>query len=177
MNKYTLLIYTENHIGLLNRISIIFTRHKVNIDSLTTSPSMHEGIHSFVITIYSDFDTAEHLRKIIEKQVEVLKAFLYQENQVIAQEVALYKISLESITNNSDIEKLVRNTNARILALEKEFIVIEKTGNQKETQKFLEELESQYDVREFIRSGRVVVTKPMGMLINYLKAQEDAEEK
>lgn len=174
-HKYTLLIYTENHIGLLNRISIIFTRHKVNIETLNTSASMHGDIHSFVITVLTTADKAEHLRKIIEKQVEVLKAFLYEEDQIIAQEVALYKISLQSIGKDNIIEQLVRNSNARILAVDPDFIVIEKTGNQIETQAFLNELKV-YDVREFIRSGRVIVTKPMRQLKQYLLDMDQQEE-
>jgi acetolactate synthase-1/3 small subunit len=37
--EYTITVYTENQIGLLNRIAIIFSRRKINIDSLNVSPS------------------------------------------------------------------------------------------------------------------------------------------
>jgi len=83
--KFTLLIYTENHIGLLNRVSIIFTRRKVNIESLTTSPSRHEGIHTFVIVVNTTRDMVEKIQKTIEKQIEVLKAFLYDEDMILAE--------------------------------------------------------------------------------------------
>lgn len=171
--KYTLLIYTENHIGLLNRISIIFTRRKINIESLTTSPSKHKGIHTFVIVVDVTREKAEHLRKNIEKQVEVLKAFLYDDDMILAQEVALYKVSTDKIARNNTIEELIRTSNARILDIEPEYIVIEKTGNQKETQAFLELL-APYDVHEFIRSGRVIVTKPMRSLESHLKELDKA---
>ena len=161
-HKYTLLIYTENHVGLLNRISIIFTRHKVNIESLNTSPSMHPGLHSFVITINTTADKAEHLRKIIEKQV-------------IAQEVALFKVATKGISANNILEQIMRSSNARIISMEPEFIVIEKTGKQDEISELLEQL-SIYDVREFIQSGRVIVTKPMGKLSDILRDLENQEE-
>lgn len=174
-HKYTLLIYTENHIGLLNRISIIFTRHKVNIESLNTSPSMEKGFHSFVITIFATAKEAEHLRKIIEKQVEVFKAFLYEEKQVIAMEVALFKISLKGIGPNNILEQLIRQSSAKIIAVEPEFLVIEKTGTQDDIHEFLDKL-SMFDIREFIQSGRVVVTRPMGKLTEYLLELEKQEE-
>jgi len=170
--KYTFLIYTENHIGLLNRISIIFTRRKVNIESLTTSNSRHNGIHTFVIVINATREKAEHLCKNIEKQVEVLKAFLYEEDMILSQEVALYKVSMKHIAQNNVVEALIRNNNARILDIEQDYMVIEKTGNQEETQKFLEML-TPYDVHEFIRSGRVIITKPMKRLESHLKDLED----
>jgi acetolactate synthase-1/3 small subunit len=173
--KYTLLIYTENHVGLLNRISIIFTRHKVNIESLNTSPSMEEGVHSFVITINTSLAQAEHLRKAIEKQVEVLKAFLYEEKQVIPMEVALFKISTSGLKSGNALEKLIRESSARIITVEPEFLVIEKTGTQSDIKDFLTQL-SDFDVREFIQSGRVIVTRPMGKLKDYLLELERQEE-
>ncbi|MFN5649319.1 MAG: ACT domain-containing protein, partial [Sphingobacteriales bacterium] len=47
--EYTITVYTENQIGLLNRIAIMFSRRKINIESLNTSPSEVEGIHRFTI--------------------------------------------------------------------------------------------------------------------------------
>ena len=57
--EYTITVYTENQIGLLNRIAIIFSRRKINIDSMNTSPSEIEGIHRFTILIE---DTEEVVR-------------------------------------------------------------------------------------------------------------------
>ena len=58
----TVSIYTENNIGLLNRISAIFQRRKVNIESLNTSMSEIEGVSRFVIVINI---TEERIKKII----------------------------------------------------------------------------------------------------------------
>ena len=49
--EFTITVYTENQIGLLNRIAIIFSRRKINIDSLNVSPSEIEHIHRFNIVI------------------------------------------------------------------------------------------------------------------------------
>ncbi|MCQ2974046.1 MAG: acetolactate synthase small subunit [Bacteroidales bacterium] len=174
--RYTLLIYTENHIGLLNRISIIFTRHKVNIETLNTSSCMHKSLHSFVITINTTKAQAKHLCKCIEKQVEVAKAFLYREDQIIAQEVALYKISCTEKQPFSKLQNIIRTSNVRVLAVEGDFIVLEKTGTQIDTQDFLKKLKD-FDVREFIQSGRVIVTRPMGKLQDVLAKMDEDEEK
>ena len=49
--EYTLTVYTENQVGLLNRIAIIFSRRKINIESLNTSPSEIDSVHRFNIVI------------------------------------------------------------------------------------------------------------------------------
>jgi acetolactate synthase small subunit len=71
--EFTITVYGENQIGLLNRIAIIFVRRKINIDTMNTSPSEIVGIHRFTILID---ETEEVVRKVcrqIEKQVDVLR--------------------------------------------------------------------------------------------------------
>ena len=72
------------------------------------------------------------------------------------------------------MEKLIRMHNARVLHIEPEYIVIEKTGHKNETDALLKDLEA-LGVYEFVRSGRVAITKPMEQLNAYLKSLE-AEE-
>jgi len=99
--EFNITVYTENQIGLLNRIAIIFTRRKINIDSLNTSPSEIDSIHRFTIVID---ETEEVVRKVcrqIEKQVEVLKVYYHTNADVIWQEMALYKVSAEVIAEKA----------------------------------------------------------------------------
>lgn len=35
--EYTLTIYTENQVGLINKIAIMFSRRKISLESLNTS--------------------------------------------------------------------------------------------------------------------------------------------
>ena len=74
-HEFTITVYTENQIGLLNRIAIIFSRRKINIESLNTSPSEVEGIHRFTIVINELEEVVRKVARQIEKQVEVLKCY------------------------------------------------------------------------------------------------------
>jgi len=84
--EFTLTVYTENQIGLLNRIAIIFSRRKININSLNTSPSEVPGIHRFNIVIEETEDVVKKLTRQIEKQVDVLKAYYNTNDEIIWQE-------------------------------------------------------------------------------------------
>ena len=79
---YTVAVFTENRVGILNQISIIYTRRKLNIETLSVSPSSIEGVHKFTITAYSDQPTIDKLVKQIEKRIDVLKAFLIEGENV-----------------------------------------------------------------------------------------------
>lgn len=156
---YTLTIFTENQIGLLNRISNILTRRKINIDSLTTSASELKGIYRFTIIIQTDEAQIQKLIKQFERQVEVIKAYAYIEDEVISQEIALYKLALPSRETSLDIERIIRDYNARIVCVEPNFIVIEKSGYEAETEQLLEALRP-FKVLSFARSGRVAISRP-----------------
>ena len=161
---YTVTVYSENQVGLLNlvgllnQITIIFTRRQLNIESLSVSGSAIEGVHKFTITTYSDRETMEKLVKQIEKRIDVLRAFFYTDDEIIFQEVALYKVPTDKLLDDRSIEDLIRKHNARILEVNRTYTVIEKSGHPDETQSLFEEL-SRYDVMQFVRSGRVAITK------------------
>ena len=156
--EFTITVYTENQIGLLNRIAIIFSRRKINIDSMNTSPSEIEGIHRFTIMID---ETEEVVRKVcrqIEKQVEVLKVYFNTEDEIVWQEMALYKVSTDEIAEKVKVERLLRECGARAIAITKDFTVFETTGHRIETDKLVKALEP-YGLIEFVRSARIAIIK------------------
>ena len=170
--EYTITAFSENSIGLLNRITIIFTRRQVNIESLTVSQSSIQGVHKFTIVVKVTQEKVEKVTKQIDKLVEVLKAFYHTNDEIISQEIALYKVPTEALMKSNEIENLVRNSGARILEITPDYTVIEKTGYKTETQDLFQKLDS-YGVTQFTRSGTVAVTKnPKELLTQYLKEIE-----
>lgn len=170
--EYTITAFSENAIGLLNRITIIFTRRNVNIESLTVSESSIHGVHKFTIVVNTSKEKIEKVCKQIDKLVEVLKAFYHTNDEVINTEIALYKVSTEALMKSREIEDLVRNSGARILEITPEYTVIEKTGYKSETQDLFSKLDK-FGVAQFTRSGTVAITKdPKEYLTEYLKEIE-----
>ena len=156
--EYNITAYTENHIGLLNRIAIIFSRRKINIESLNTSPSEIEGIHRFNIVIT---ETEEVVRKIcrqMEKQVEVLKTYFNSNDEVVWQEMALYKVPTDIIAEKALVERLLRENGARAVVIRKDYTVFETTGHRQETDALLRALQP-FGLIEFVRSARIAIIK------------------
>ena len=164
-------MYTENHTGLLARVVSIFTRRHINIESLTVSKSSMKDIHRFTIVVEVTEDLVKKLVAQLDKQVEVIKSFYYLTEDIVYQEIALYKVPVEIMHHGNSIETLLRRYHARIIDIEPEFVVIEKTGHQDETEALLDELSS-IGIYEFVRSGRVAVVKPMQELHKYLEEIE-----
>lgn len=171
-NEYTITAYSENAVGLLNRVTIIFTRRHINIESLTVSESASHGIHKFTIVVNCTEDQGIKVTKQIDKLVEVVKAFYHTKDEIIFQEIALYKVPTDALLKSNMIETIVRKSNARIIEITTEYTVIEKTGHEFETSKLFKEL-SQYGVKQFTRSGRIAVTRSnVEFLEEYLNQRE-----
>ncbi len=171
VKQFTITVFTENKAGLLMRVVMVFTRRHINIESLTTSQSSIEGIFRFTIVVNVDEDQVKKLVQQLDKQVDVLKSFYYEDSQIINQEIALYKVPIAAYQDPGTMILLMRKHHARILTVEKEFVVIEKTGLEHETEDLLNDLK-QLGIYEFVRSGRVAISKPMEQLNNYLKSIE-----
>ncbi len=171
VRSWTIIAFTENAVGMLHHITILFTRRKINIDSLTTSESEKSGVYRYTLVVHMTQSQAEKVVKQIEKIIGVYKATLLSEEETVFQEIALYKIPTVELTGGDHIEKLVRKHSARILSVHPEFLVIEKTGHAEDTRQLLEELQP-YQVLEFVRSGRIAVRKPMKHLPEHMEELE-----
>ena len=144
--------------GLLNRIAIIFSRRKINIESFNSSPSEIEGIHRFTIVINETEDVVRKLARQIEKQVEVLKVYYNTSDEIVWQELALYKVPTDVISEKVKVERLLREYGARAVVIRKDYTVFETTGQREETERLLNVLEP-YGLIEFVRSARVAIIK------------------
>jgi acetolactate synthase-1/3 small subunit len=169
---YTISIFTEDIIGLLSRVTIIFTRRHINIESITASESEMKGIYRYTIVVTVSEEQVNKLVKQIEKQVEVLKAFYHISSEIISREIALYKVSSEALKENELFTRIVNENHAKILSIAPEYIVIEKTGDEREIKLLFNDLEK-FGMLEFVRSGKVAITKPMKTLNTFLKEVEN----
>src|ERR1700743_1811836 len=156
--EYTITVYTENQIGLINRIAILFSRRKINIESLNTSPSEVEGIHRFTIVINETEEVVRKLFRQLEKQVEILKAYYNTNDEIIWQELALYKVPTDEIAEKVKVERLLREYGGRAVVIRKDYTVFETTGQREEIDRLISALEP-YGLIEFVRSARVAIIK------------------
>lgn len=155
---YTISVYTENNIGLLNRISAIFQRRHINIESLNISSSEIEGVSRFTIVVNM---TEENIKKIIgqiEKQVEVIKAYYHNDEETIYMMSGLFKIKSNLLFEERQIQNIIKESNARIVTVNKEFFVLEKSGRNEEIDLLHKELQP-FGIMQYTRSGRIAITK------------------
>lgn len=156
---YTIIIYTENIAGMLNQVTAEFTRRMMNIDTITASSSSVEGVHRYTISLWAEEDSVHKVTKRIEKKVDVLKADYYTDNEIFFREVALYKLSTQMMLENSEISRIIRHNNARVIEVNSNYTVVEMTGSTDVVLSLYDEFMAHKCIQQFVKSGRVAVPR------------------
>jgi acetolactate synthase-1/3 small subunit len=170
---YTLLIYSENTPGLLSQITAVFTRRQVNIESLNVCASSTPGVHKYTITCYCSESMAKMLTKQMEKRIEVLKADYYTDDEIFILETSLIKISTPMMLADRTVSKIIRLHNAHMVEVNPTYATVEKTGVTSDILSLYEGLNALGVVLQFVRSGRIGITKDrVEHLDRYLASRE-----
>ena len=175
---YTLIVHSENIAGLLNQVTAVFTRRQINIESLNVSASSIKGVHKYTITVWATQDIIEKVVKQIEKKIDVLQAHYFTDDEIYQHEIALYKLSTPEFQNNPMASKVIRRHNARIVEVNPVYSIVEKNGMGEDITGLYEELKVLDCVLQFVRSGRVAITKSNFERVNeYLDYREEKYKK
>ena len=174
---FTLIVYSENIAGLLNQVTAEFTRRQMNIETLNVSSSSIEGVHRYTITLWTDEEAIKKVAKRIEKRIDVVKADYYTDKEIFMQEVALYKISTPKMLNNKQVSKIIRHNNARVLEINASYVLVEKTGKTEEIVTLYKEFVAEQCLLQYVKSGRVAITRDYNEDLSEQLFNEDAMRK
>lgn len=155
---YTISIYTENNIGILNRLSAIFLKRHINIESMTVSKSEIENVHRFTFVVNMSEISIRKIIGQLQKQIEVIRAYYHTEDEIIYHETALFKISTAHLYDEKIQDKL-KFRRAHIIAITENYFVIEASGLKEDIDRMYDKLKP-YGLLQFVRSGRIAITKP-----------------
>ena len=168
-----MLIYSENFAGILNQITAVFTRRQVNIESLNVCASSTPGVHKYTITCYCTEDMAIMLTKQIEKKIDVLQASYFVDEEIFIMEACLMKLSTPKTMENPEVSRIIRSLGARIVEVNPTYSILEKKGGTEDILRLFNSLNELGVVLQFVRSGRIAVTKStIEKLDRYLEQRE-----
>ena len=177
VRRYTVVLHSENQIGVLNQVANIFTRHSLNMSSMSANASPLEGIHTISIVTYTVEKKIIEVVQQLEKKVDIVRAFYYSDEQTVYRELALYKVPTDKIIGSGNIEDILQGYYAKIIEINRDFTVISKVGTTEETQQLYNEL-SRFGVMQFQRSGQIMVSREkQEPLYKYLEEREKVKSK
>lgn len=165
---FTISVYAENNVGLLNRISGIFLKRHINIESLNVSKSEIDQVSKFTIVVNTTETWTQKIVSQIEKQIEVIKAFYHTDEETIYQQSAMFKIASHLLFDEPQIQNIIAESKSKIVTVSREYFVLAKTGRRHEIDEMHDNLEP-FGIMQFVRSGRISVTKaemPISAMLN-----------
>ncbi len=171
---YTISAFTENTPGVLHRITALFTRRKVNVESLTVSETEKKGISRFTIVVHTDSALAIKIARQIRRIIEVIDVFVADNSELLFKEIALYKLRTPTPQTRSSIEELAHRHQALVVHADDAFLVVEKTGSEDQISSLFRLLEP-FGIEEFVRSGRIAILTGTPVVDNVAVVSDEAE--
>lgn len=149
--KYVLSVLVENHVGVLSRVSGLFSRRGYNIDSLTVCETYNPKESRMTIVVTGDDDILEQIEKQLSKLIEVISIVHCQQEDTVQREMALIKVNAQG-ANRAVIIETCNIFRAHFVDVSLDSVVVEATGSQDKISSLLRLLEP-FGIIELVRTG------------------------
>ena len=155
--NHTISVLVTNEVGVLSRIVDLFSGRGYNIESLTVAPTLDSIYSRITIVTKADENVIEQICKQLNRLIPVIKVANLSINDAIEYEIGLLKI-LVSDENRAEFMNIVAQASATIMDVTDKLYTVKIDGDEKQVQTFAE-LVRPFGIKEFVRSGKVAITK------------------
>jgi acetolactate synthase-1/3 small subunit len=157
LQRHTLSVVVENKFGVLARVAGMISGRGYNIDSLNVAPTHIPALSRITIVLNGDGAAVDLCIKQLRKLINVVEVSDYSEEQAVARELILVKVSATTKTR-SEIVQIADIFRAKIIHLSLDSLVIELTGDEEKVSAFLGLIET-FGVLELARTGRLALKR------------------
>lgn len=158
MKKRWLCLFVENEIGVLARISGLFSGKSYNLDSLTVGVTEDDTVSRMTISLTSDDKTFEQIKKQLNRSVEVIRVVDYTDKQVYMKEILFAKIIGCTETDKTEIFRISEVYGAKVVDYGSSDILLEFVNTENENNAFIARLKKAFANRvELARGGSVAM--------------------
>lgn len=158
MKKRWLCLFVENDIGVLARISGLFSGKSYNLDSLTVGTTEDETISRMTISLTSDDKTFEQVKKQLNKSIEVIKVVDFTDIAIHMKELMFVRINNCSGKDVDEIFRITQIFNISVIDYTPATVLIESVQTENRNNDLISLLGKCYANRiEIVRGGSVAV--------------------
>lgn len=156
MAKHILSALVNNQMGVLSRVSGLFSRRGYNIDSLSVGITENKKISRMTIVVECEEGTITQIINQLDKLEDVIKVCELKDNAVY-RELGLIKID----ANNAQRKEIIDIANifrAKVIDIANNALILEVTGNQEKVSALISMLDG-YGIKEVIRTGLTAIER------------------
>ena len=155
--RHTISVLVENKVGVLSRISGLFSGRGYNIESLSVGETIDPQISSMTIVTTGDDQIIEQITKQLNKLIDVIKVTDMKELDHVEREMVLMKVTPKQ-EDKAEVLNLTEIFRGRVVDSSQKTYTIEITGDEKKIEAFIE-LMKPMGIKEFVRTGKVAISR------------------
>jgi acetolactate synthase-1/3 small subunit len=157
MKKRWISLYVENDIGVLAKISGLFSGKSYNLESLTVGTTEDPTISRMTISLKSDDITFEQIKKQLNRLVEVIKVLDFTNTPTHMKEILFIKIRNCSKEEKSEIFQIANVFKASVTDYGIDSILLECVQTETRNDDIVKLLTEQFKQIEIVRGGSVAI--------------------
>ena len=157
MQRHTLSVLVNNHMGVLSRVSGLFSRRGYNIESISVGVTEDKMISRMTIIVECEDDIYHQIKNQLAKLMDVIKLEEYLEDESVKRELALIKIDSKN-EKRSQILEIANIFRAHVIDITNNTMILEITGDQSKISAIISMLE-EYGIKEVIRTGATAIAR------------------
>ena len=115
IKKRWISLYVENQVGVLSKISGLFSAKSYNLDSLTVGTTEDPTVSRMTIATVSDDETFEQIKKQLNRLVEVIKVIDFTDVFVRMKEILYVKVKKCSREDKAELFQIAETFKARVI--------------------------------------------------------------
>ena len=155
MKKRWISLYVENQVGVLSKISGLFSGKSYNLESLTVGTTEDPTISRMTIETNSDEETYEQIKKQLNRMIEVIKVIDFTDVFVRMKEILYIKVKGCSPEDKVELFQIAETFKARVIDYGKDSVLLEFVHTAHKNTAIIQFLRSEFNSIEVVRGGSV----------------------
>lgn len=148
-------LYVENQVGVLAKVSGLFSGKSYNLQSLTVGTTEDETVSRMTICVTSDDITFEQIKKQLNRMVEVIKVIDFTEVSVVMQELMFIKVKNCTPEDKTELFQIAQTYQAKVRDYGKDSVLLEFVHTAHKNTAIIQFLRSEFNSIEVVRGGSV----------------------
>ena len=155
MQKRWISLYVENQVGVLAKISGLFSGKSYNLASLTVGTTEDPTVSRMTIETVSDDATFEQIKKQLNRMVEVIKVIDFTTTSVHMKELLYVKVKQCNLADKTEAFHIADAFGAKVADYGKDSVLIECLQTSTKNDSLIELLRTSFKSIEVVRGGSV----------------------
>ena len=155
MKKRWISLYVENQVGVLSKISGLFSAKSYNLDSLTVGTTEDPTVSRMTIATVSDDETFEQLKKQLNRMVEVIKVIDFTDIFVRMKEILYVKVRRCTPEDKTALFQIAETFKARVIDYGRDSLLLEFVQTAAKNDAVVQLMKNEFRDIEVVRGGSV----------------------